>query len=118
MKKILKSMFDSGSLHLVVLAVALLCALALSGCKNQPPIVLYEYAHIGGVREFEKRAVDTIRAYGCEVDDIKFGIRNGTFVPVTVVGRRKTSEEIYRERLRKAEAELAEVKSAEGASNE
>ena len=34
MKKILKSMFNSGSLHLVVLAVALLCALALSGCAN------------------------------------------------------------------------------------
>lgn len=34
MKKILKSMFDSGSLLLVVLAVALLCALALSGCAN------------------------------------------------------------------------------------
>lgn len=109
----------SAVLSSAVLATATVALVAaFAGCKSAPPIVLHEYSYIGSVREFENRAIDTIRAYGCEVDEIEYGCRNGTFIPVTVIGRRRTYEEIYRERMRKAEAELAEIKKGKESSNE
>lgn len=105
--RILNPLFRTAETFTVTVGVIVVGAILCSGCRSEDSIVVK--LHNVKLSESEAeliRAEKLIKDFGLEVDEVKYGFRNGTFISITVTGREKRfSEKYVEEREKRLELE-------------